>query len=79
MTAPDVSLAVQEDVLRLAVPVDDALPVEVTQPQDDLTRVEPAPVLGEARLPAHVVNVELQIPALHNRQNWKVISLKNYG
>ena len=53
------ALAVQEDVLRLAVPVDDALLVQVAQPQDDLTRVEPAALLREARLSAHVVNVEL--------------------
>ena len=63
------ALAVQEDVLRLAVSVDDALLVKVAQPQDDLTRVEPASFLGEAGLTTHVVNVELQVPALHNCQN----------
>ena len=63
------SLAVQEDVLRLAVPVHDALLVQVAEPEQDLAGVEPAPVLGEARLPAHVVDVELQIAALHYCQN----------
>ena len=63
------SLAVQEDVLRLAVSVDDPLLVKVTQPQYYLTRVEPGPLLWEARLPAHVVDVELEISALHDGQN----------
>ena len=61
--------AVQENVLRLAVPVDDALLVQVAQPEDDLTRVEPAALLGEAGLAAHVVNVKLQVAALHYCQN----------
>ena len=63
------SLAVQQDVLRLAVPVHDALLVEVTQSQDYLTRVEPAPLLWEARLPSHVVDVELQVSPLHYGQH----------
>ena len=69
LASPDMSLAVQEDVLRLAVPVHDALLVQVAEPEQDLAGVEPAAVLGEARLPAHVVDVELQVPALHYCQN----------
>ena len=68
-------LAVQEDVLRLAVPVHDALLVQVAEPEQDLAGVEPAAVLGEARLPAHVVDVELQVAALHYCQNWKYFML----
>ena len=64
------ALAVQEDVLRLAVPVHDPLPVEVAQSQDDLTGVEPAPLLREARLSAHVVDVELEVSALHDGQHY---------
>ena len=64
------ALAVQEDVLRLAVPVDDPLLVEVAQPQDDLAGVEPAPLLGEARLSTHVVDVELEVSALHDGQHY---------
>ena len=75
LASPDMSLAVQEDVLRLAVPVHDALLVQVAEPEQDLAGVEPAAVLGEARLPAHVVDVELQVPALHYCQNWKYFML----
>ena len=63
------ALAVQEDILRFAVSVDNALLVKVTQAKDDLTRVEPAPLLGEARLASHVVNVELQVSAFHDGQH----------
>ena len=63
------SLAVQEDVLRLAVPVHDALLVQVAEPEQDLAGVEPAAVLGEARLPAHVVDVELEVAAGHDGED----------
>ena len=66
---PDVTPAVQEDVLGFAVPVDDALLVQVAQSQDNLTGIEPAAFLREAGISAHVVNVELQVPALHYCQN----------
>ena len=66
------ALAVQEDILRFAVSVDNALPVKVTQAKDDLTRVEPAPFLREARLASHVVNVELEVSTFHDGQNWNV-------
>ena len=36
------TLAIEENVLWLAVPVDNTLLVEVAQPQQDLCRVEPA-------------------------------------
>ena len=39
---PDMTLAIEENVLWLAVPVDNTLLVEVAQPQQDLCRVEPA-------------------------------------
>ena len=41
MFVPDVAPTVEEDVLRLAVSVDDALLVEVAQPEQDFGRVEP--------------------------------------
>ena len=63
------SLAVQEDVLRFAVSVHNTLLVKVTQPKDDLTRVEPAPFLREAWLASHVVNMKLQVSAFHDGQN----------
>ena len=67
------ALAVQEDVLGFAVAVDNALLVKVTQAKDDLTGVEPAPFLGEARLASHVVDVELQVSAFHDGQNCNII------
>lgn len=49
-------------------PVDDALPVQVLQPAADLRRVEDGSLLVETRL-AHVVDVKLQVPSVHEGQH----------
>ena len=49
-------------------PVDNVLMVEVLQAAQDLCRVEQGALLLEAGVP-HVVNVELQVPAVHDGQD----------
>lgn len=49
------TLRVQQDVLRLQVPVDDVEGVEVTQGAGNLCRVEPGSGLQEAALSLKVI------------------------
>ena len=49
-------------------PVDDILHVQVLQSTGDLCRVEHGPFLLEAGA-AHVVNVEFEVSAVHQRQH----------
>lgn len=56
------SVNVNEHVIELQVPVDDAPLVQVPQGQDDLGREEPGMVLGQLPLLLHVKH---QVAALH--------------
>ena len=60
------ALAVQQNIFWFTVSVDNSLLVKMAQTKDDLTSIEPAPLLGKPRLSAHVVDVELEITSLHN-------------
>lgn len=55
-------------VFKWGSPVDDAFPVQVLQAAADLRRVEDRPVLLKTCL-AHVVDVKLQVAAVHQRQH----------
>lgn len=65
----NMTVIIQEYVLRLAVPVDDALLVKVLQATDELSCVEPGTVHVEASLRAHVVDVELEVTTVHDGQH----------
>lgn len=64
-----VTMIVQQYVLRLAVPVDDTLKVKMLQTAHDLGCVESGAIYVETRFTAHVINVELEIAAVHDRQH----------
>lgn len=66
---PHVTMIVQEYVLWLAVPVDDTLKMEMLQTAYDLGRVESGAIYVETRLTAHIINVELEIAPVHDRQH----------
>ena len=52
----------------MLLPVDDVLSMEVFQPTGNFSCVEDGPLLLEAGI-AHVVNVKLEIPAIHQCQH----------
>ena len=56
------ALVIQQHVVQLQVPVDDAALVEVVERQTDLGAVEPGVLLGQPPLPLHV---EHQVAAAH--------------
>lgn len=53
---------------RSSAPVHNALPMQVLQATADLRSVEDGPCLWEASL-AHVVDVELEVTSVHQRQH----------
>lgn len=64
-----VTVIVQKYVFRLAVSVDDTLKMKVLQTAHDLGRVESGAIYVETRFAAHVVNMKLEITAVHNGQH----------
>ena len=47
------AIRIQQDVLRLQIPVNDVQPVQVLYGQEDLTGVEPAQIVGKtAQIPS---------------------------
>ena len=62
---PDMSFAVQENVFRFAVSVNNALLMQVAQPKNYFARIKSTSIFGEAWLTTHVIYMEFQIPAFH--------------
>ena len=52
---------IQQDILKLHVPVDDALAVQVTQPRKDLSEEKPGDLLMSHRLPPDDGRLPLQV------------------
>ena len=63
------TLIVNKDIFGFEIAIDNTKRMEMLQTQSDLRGVESRPTLGESWSTAHIVNVELQIPAIHDRQH----------
>jgi len=61
-----VTVIVQQYILWLAVPVDDTLEMKMLQAAHDLGRVKSGAIYVETRFTAHIIDVELEIAAVHD-------------